>query len=138
MPHTRRVCPTAHSFSRSSCTNSCGTWWEAFSSSGSAAGLRCSGAERLPCFRNGVWVAYAITLIGLVLLTLQNRRHAGLEPGPYRPGQERDSGVTDKDAAGVDSDDTESDPAALDGIVDSETTADERPATSPSQPTAQG
>jgi len=89
-------------------------------------------------FRNGVWVAYAITLIGLVLLTLQNRRHAGLEPGPYRPGQERDSGVTDKDAAGVDSDDTESDPAALDGIVDSETTADERPATSPSQPTAQG
>jgi len=35
-----------------------------------------------------VWAAIFGVVLGLVIMTVQKRRHPGLEPSPYRPGRE--------------------------------------------------
>ncbi|MCX6501241.1 MAG: prolipoprotein diacylglyceryl transferase [Microbacterium sp.] len=38
--------------------------------------------------RTNVWAAIFGVVLGLVIMTVQKRRHPGLEPSPYRPGRE--------------------------------------------------
>ena len=53
--------------------------------------------------RSNVWGALAAILLGIIIIAVQNRRHTGVEPSPYRPGREW------VDPATVDSEDTYSD-----------------------------
>jgi prolipoprotein diacylglyceryl transferase len=53
--------------------------------------------------RSNVWGALGAILLGIIIIAVQNRRHTGVEPSPYRPGREW------VDPATVDSEDTYSD-----------------------------
>jgi prolipoprotein diacylglyceryl transferase len=65
--------------------------------------IRLDPSETFFGIRSNVWGALAAILLGIVIIAVQNRRHPGVEPSPYRPGREW------KDPALVDSEDTYSD-----------------------------
>jgi prolipoprotein diacylglyceryl transferase len=70
------------------------TWFES---------IRLDPSETYFGIRSNVWGALAAILLGIVIIVVQNRRHPGIEPSPYKPGKEW------KDPATVDSEDTYSD-----------------------------
>ncbi|MEO8095345.1 MAG: prolipoprotein diacylglyceryl transferase [Pseudolysinimonas sp.] len=65
--------------------------------------IRLDPSESFFGIRSNVWGALAAIVLGIVIIAVQNRRHPGVEPSPYRPGREW------KDPATVDSEDTYSD-----------------------------
>lgn len=54
---------------------------------------------------SNVWAAFAAIVIGIVLIIVQNRRHTGLEPSPYRPGREWHRPEPEVDSDDIDPDD---------------------------------
>lgn len=50
--------------------------------------IRIDPSEIFWGIRVNVWAAMLAVLVGIVLIIVQNRRHKGLEPSPYRPGYE--------------------------------------------------
>jgi hypothetical protein len=69
-----------------------------------------------------VWAAFAAVLLGIIIFVVQNRRHPGIEPGPYLAGRE-----WSPNASGVDSEETYSD---SDDIGNDAVNTSELPATS--------
>jgi prolipoprotein diacylglyceryl transferase len=72
--------------------------------------IRIDPSEVLLGLRINIWSAVAGILVGLAILTLQSRRHPGLEASVYRPGKEPKTPAVDAEAA------VSADPAAPDGI----------------------
>jgi prolipoprotein diacylglyceryl transferase len=89
------------------------TWFET---------IRIDPSEAIFGVRVNVWAALAAILIGVIILVVQNRRHPGMEPSVYLPGQEWSAAPT-----GVDSEDTYSD---ADDTGNDATQSLETPATS--------
>ncbi len=50
--------------------------------------IRVDPSEVFFGIRTNVWGAFAAIVLGVALFVYQSRRHAGLEPSPYVPGQE--------------------------------------------------
>ncbi len=50
--------------------------------------IRIDPSETLFGVRSNNWAAFIAILIGVAIILVQNRRHPGLEPSPYRPGRE--------------------------------------------------
>jgi prolipoprotein diacylglyceryl transferase len=84
--------------------------------------IRVDQSEVYFGIRTNVWAAFAAVLLGVIILVVQSRRHPGVEPSPYHPGQE-----WSPNASGVDSDETYSD---SDDIGNDAANTSEIPATS--------
>ncbi|HEU4849601.1 MAG TPA: prolipoprotein diacylglyceryl transferase family protein, partial [Terrimesophilobacter sp.] len=50
--------------------------------------IRIDPSEIFFGIRTNVWAAFGATLVGLVIIVVQSRRHPGIEPSPYVPGRE--------------------------------------------------
>ena len=50
--------------------------------------IRLDPSEVFFGIRTNVWAAFAAIVLGIIILAVQSRRHPGIEPGPYLPGQE--------------------------------------------------
>jgi prolipoprotein diacylglyceryl transferase len=72
--------------------------------------IRIDPSEVLLGLRINIWSAVAGILVGLAILTLQSRRHPGLEASVYRPGKEPKAPAVDAEPA------VSADPAAPDSI----------------------
>jgi len=55
------------------------SWFEA---------IRIDPSEIFLGIRSNIWAAWLAILIGIAIIIIQNRRHVGLEPNPYRTGRE--------------------------------------------------
>ncbi len=49
--------------------------------------IRIDPSEIILGLRVNVWAAILGVVLGIVIILVQNRRHTGLEPGPYSPGR---------------------------------------------------
>lgn len=61
--------------------------------------IRIDPSEVLLGLRINIWSAVAGILVGLAILTLQSRRHPGLEASVYRPGKEPKAPAVDAEPA---------------------------------------
>jgi prolipoprotein diacylglyceryl transferase len=82
--------------------------------------IRIDQSEVFAGIRTNVWAALAAVALGVIIYVVQTRRHTGLEPSPYLPGQEWSPA-----ASGVDSEETysDSDDTGNGAAISSESTA---------------